>query len=71
LHSPEIDYLKNGENGFITDNTVEDYVETVVRILTDPELAKHLQNGCIASANQYTIENMAQNFRAGILKALG
>jgi L-malate glycosyltransferase len=71
LHSPEIDYLQNGENGFITANTVEAYIETVVRILTDPELAKHLQNGCIASANHYTIENMAQNFRDGILKALG
>jgi glycosyltransferase involved in cell wall biosynthesis len=71
LHSPEIDYLKNGENGFITANTVEDYVDIVMRILTDPELAKHLQKGSIASANHYTIENMAQNFRAGILKALG
>lgn len=71
LHSPEIDYLQNGENGFITANTVEAYVETVVQILTDPELAKYLQNGCITSANHYTVENMAQNFRAGILKALG
>lgn len=71
LHSPEIDYLKNGDNGFITANTVEDYVDTVLRILTDPELAKHLQKGSIASANHYTIENMAHNFRAGILKALG
>jgi glycosyltransferase involved in cell wall biosynthesis len=71
LHSPEIDYLKNGENGFITANTVDAYVETVVRILTNPNLAKHLHNGSTASANHYTIENMAQNFRAGILKVLG
>jgi L-malate glycosyltransferase len=70
LHSPEIDYLKNGENGFITPNTFEDYVETAVHVLTDPALAKHLENGCIDSANHYTIENMAQNFRTGILKAL-
>jgi glycosyltransferase involved in cell wall biosynthesis len=71
LHSPEIDYLKNGENGFITANTIEDYVDTVLQILTDPKLAKHLQKGCVAAANHYTIENMVQNFRAGILKALG
>ncbi len=71
LHSPEIDYLRHGDNGFMTANTLEDYVETVVRILTDSQLASHLHDGCIASANHYTIENMAENFRTGILKALG
>ena len=71
LHSPEIDYLTHGENGFMTENTLEDYVNTVERILTDTQLASHLQNGCLVAANHYTIENMAENFRAGILKALG
>ena len=71
LHSPEIDYLRQGENGFMTENTLEDYVQTVVRILTDPALASHLQKGCLEAAKHYTIENMAENFRAGIVKALG
>lgn len=70
LHSPEIDYLRQGENGFMTANTL-DYVQTVERILTDTALAAHLQKGCFEAANHYTIENMAENFRAGILKALG
>jgi hypothetical protein len=55
----------------MTENTIEDYVQTVVRILTDPALASHLQKGCLEAAKHYTIENMAENFRAGILKALG
>jgi glycosyltransferase involved in cell wall biosynthesis len=63
--------LRQGENGFMTENTIEDYVQTVVRILTDPALASHLQKGCLEAAKHYTIENMAENFRAGILKALG
>lgn len=71
LHSPEIDYLRQGENGFITANTLEDYVQTVQRILTDSTLANHLQRGCLDSASHYTVENMAENFRAGILKVLG
>ena len=71
LHSPEIDYLRHGENGFMTLNTLEDYVQTVERILTDSALAAHLQAGCLEAANHYTVENMAENFRAGILKALG
>lgn len=71
LHSPEIDYLRHGENGFMTISTLEDYVQTVERILTDTALAAHLQKGCLEAANHYTVENMAANFRAGILKALG
>jgi glycosyltransferase involved in cell wall biosynthesis len=70
LHSPEIDYLRNGENGFMTKNTLEDYVETVLEILNDPELASHLRLGCQESAKHYTLQNMANNFRLGILKAL-
>jgi glycosyltransferase involved in cell wall biosynthesis len=70
LHSPEIDYLQQGVNGFMTANNLEDYVQTVERILTDSALAFHLQNGCLEAAKHYTIENMAENFRAGILKAL-
>lgn len=71
LHSPEIDYLQQGVNGFMTANTLDDYVQTVERILTDNALAAHLQKGCLEAAKHYTIENMAENFRAGILKALG
>jgi glycosyltransferase involved in cell wall biosynthesis len=71
LHSPEIDYLINGINGLITSNKMEDYVKAVVQTLTDSTLANRLQKGCITSANHYTLENMVQNFRNGILKALG
>jgi len=71
MHSPEIDYLRQGENGFMTENNVEDYVQTVVRILTDSALANHLHKGSLEASKHYTIENMAENFRAGIVKALG
>jgi len=70
LHSPEIDYLRQGENGYLTANSLEDYVQTVERILTDSALASRLQKGCLEASNHYTLENMAENFRAGILKAL-
>jgi len=70
LHSPEIDYLRQGENGYMTANTLEDYVQTVEHILTDTTLASYLQKGCLEASNHYTIENMAANFHAGILKAL-
>lgn len=71
FHSPEIDYLRQGDNGLMTKNTLEDYVQNVVHILTDSSLASHLHKGCLEASSHYTIENMAENFRAGILKALG
>jgi glycosyltransferase involved in cell wall biosynthesis len=71
FHSPEIDYLYHGENGFMTENTLEAYVKTVLNILENAELAAHLSKGSLASSERYTVENMALNFRSGILKALG
>jgi glycosyltransferase involved in cell wall biosynthesis len=70
LHSPEIDYLHNHVNGFMTANNLEDYVKTVERVLTDTELANRLRENCTQDAKHYTIENMSANFRAGILQAL-
>lgn len=70
LHSPEIDYLRNGENGFITTNSLEDYVNIVLNILENQSFAHLLSTGSLAASNRYTIENMAENFRVGILKAL-
>lgn len=70
LHSPEIDYLRHGENGFMTANSLHDYVQAVERVLSDAALTNHLREGRAKSAYHYTIENMAAQFRAGILKAL-
>lgn len=70
LHSPEIDYLRHGENGFMTADSLQDYVQTVERVLHDAALKDHLLEGKIRAAYHYTIENMAAQFRAGILKAL-
>lgn len=70
IHSPEIDYLKSGENGVMTENNLESYVEAVLTVITNNKLMEHLRLGCKTSAQKYTIENMAENFRVGILKAL-
>lgn len=70
LHSPEVAYLENGINGVMTENNLDAYVLEVVRILTDDAYASNLRAGASAAAAHYTIENMADNFCAGILKAL-
>jgi len=70
LHSVEISYLKNWENGIMTPNSLEDYVNAVVRVATDSDLRETLFAGCREAAEHYTIENMALNFADGIIKTL-
>jgi glycosyltransferase involved in cell wall biosynthesis len=70
IHSPEIDYLVNGENGLITANTIAGYVATVTGLLRDTEQLAHLREGAKFSAAHYSIENMVENFQSGILLAL-
>jgi glycosyltransferase involved in cell wall biosynthesis len=70
IHSPEIDYLVNGDNGLVTANTVNAYVAGVTSLLREPERLAHLRGRAKQSAAHYSIENMAENFHVGILQAL-
>ncbi len=69
-HSPEIVYLHSGQNGLITGNDVASFVTAVVRLLRHPAELDMLRTGCRASAQEYTIEKMAEHFCQGILACL-
>lgn len=70
LHSPEIDYLVNSDNGVMTANDLEAYVRAVTETLTNPARSDRLSVGCRRSAGHYTVANMVDNFRVGIRQAL-
>ena len=70
LHSPEIDYLRSGENGVMAANTQPAFVEAAERIISDTAWRQRLATSAKADAAHYTISNMAQNFRRGVLAAL-
>ncbi len=70
IHSPEIAYLRSGENGVMTPNTLEAYVEGVAALLGNEAERRRLGVNAQSAANHYTIENMAQRFRSGIHGAL-
>lgn len=70
LHSPEIVYLENGENGLMTANTIDDYVASVTSLLSNDEAVAKLRAGCEVSAKKYTVENMARNFADGVMQCL-
>lgn len=71
-HSPEIDYLEDGVNGVIVDESgsVAAYADAVVRVIVDDAWRRRLQAGAQAALETYTIENMAERFAGGVLQAL-
>lgn len=71
IHSPEFDYLKNGENGFVTEYSVSEYAQTVIEYLIGPEEMKEtVMAACRSSSLKYSVENMTKNFHKGIIQCL-
>lgn len=71
-HSPEIAYLKSGENGLIVSpwQDVGRYAAAIVGVLKNRREMASLSAGASAAAERYTIEKMAALFSSGVLGAL-
>jgi len=69
FHGPEIDYLKNGVNGIITNDNIDDYSSIVVQTLQNRSYLDLIE-GCQLSAIKITHEKMVDNFKKGILSCL-
>ena len=70
---PEIAYLEtsiNGPNGIMTPHDVDAYSQAVISLLSDRNRLRALQDGAALSGQAYTIENMAERFREGIIQCL-
>jgi len=71
-HSPEISYLKDGVNGIICSPwpSIQTYAERVTDFFLSPSLQNILSSNAEASAKDYTVEKMADNFFDGVVAAL-
>lgn len=71
-HPPEIDYLEDGVNGLLVDDSGDPqvYARSVAALLTDEQQRDRLAEGARASGQKYTVEAMAQRFAVGIEQAL-
>jgi glycosyltransferase involved in cell wall biosynthesis len=69
-HAPEFSYLQNEINSLITSNSLDSYVQGCLKLLDDSAIRKRLVQGCIESSKKYTVEQMAHNFHAGVLRCL-
>jgi glycosyltransferase involved in cell wall biosynthesis len=72
FHSPEVDYLKHDENGWMVRPymDVRAYSDAIVALLQDDSLHARLVRGAEASAREFTIEAMVTRFAEGIMRAL-
>ncbi len=72
LHSPEIGYLVDGENGAILPRhtSPKAFGEYVAGLLRDDDARGRLQDSAAQAANSYTIEAMATHFARGVRSAL-
>ena len=71
IHSPEVVYLRNGENGYMTEDNAKALSEQVIDTLKKPELLAHLAENAINTAKVTNMEAMAANFVRGIKQCLG
>jgi glycosyltransferase involved in cell wall biosynthesis len=71
MHPPEVSYLRDGENGRITEHTAAAFADAIVEVLTTPELMTRLRRDAELAGSKYTMEAMVENYRAGINQCLG
>lgn len=69
-HSPEIAYLQQGVNGFMTPDCTEKYAQTVLRLIQDQAALASLKAAALADAEFYTLDKMVENFAHFIKKCL-
>jgi glycosyltransferase involved in cell wall biosynthesis len=70
LHGPEIAYITNGVNGVLSADDTGAFVDAAVHLLVDDAAHARLVERCAASAGEYTVERMAQNFARGVVSCL-
>lgn len=69
-HSPEIAYLKNGVNGFMTPDGTDEYATTVIDLARNKEQLIKVKAAALLDADVYTLDNMVAQFVDGIEKCL-
>lgn len=70
LHGPEISYLQDSRNGYMTPNSVESYASAVIDILRNRPKLDLMKESCKLDAEKYTLEEMVDSFASGLLSCL-
>ena len=71
LHAPEIDYVRNGENGLIVDGDLDAYTAAIGEVLRTPGLQQQIARGAMTAGRGLSLEAMVRAFHDGVARALG
>ena len=69
-HSPEVCYLRNGVNGIMTSDSVEEYAQAILALIADQASLDQYRAAALADADVYTLDNMVAQFVDGIERCL-
>lgn len=69
-HSPEVAYLRDGENGIFSGDTPAQYSQAVLDVIQDPARLQRMKANALADSERYTLANMVQRFADGIEAAV-
>ncbi|AKJ31871.1 glycosyltransferase [Caldimonas brevitalea] len=70
IHSPEIDYLQHGVNGWMTPHDPQAYADAVLDLLHAPVRRQALGQQALVDAGRHSIDAMAERYADGILRCL-
>ncbi|MBE0644935.1 MAG: glycosyltransferase family 4 protein [Bacteroidetes bacterium] len=67
FHSPEIEYLKDGENGFLCDSDPADIAAHIERLILDPDLLARMKENALRTVREEaSIDRLVDGFRQAI-----
>ena len=69
--NPEIEYLVPGVTGLVTGDDPQLFADAVLDLVADKTRLRSMSEAASRESEQYSIENMANNFAGGILSCLG
>ena len=70
LHSPEIAYLRSGENGLMLPHDAASFASAVVDLIADEKRLKAMRQSAAESGARFTLAGMVDNVTRGIVACL-
>jgi glycosyltransferase involved in cell wall biosynthesis len=69
-HSPEVAYLRDGENGVYSGDSPSAYSQAVLDVIQDTPRLLRMKACALADSERYTLEHMVERFADGIQAAV-
>ncbi|SMC23061.1 Glycosyltransferase involved in cell wall bisynthesis [Andreprevotia lacus DSM 23236] len=70
MHGPEIGFLEHSQNGYLINDSDDEYVAQVDQLISQPAELARVRHGALLAANEYTVDRMAERFVEGLRAAL-